>query len=88
MCIRADAGDTTFVHAQRGLRYLSRMSVSLSVCQSVCLLPRFLPLRATGEQKLIAIRGGLLLQRLHFKKGDFRITAAFKSYGLKTKRTS
>ena len=31
-----------------------------------------------------AIREGLLLQQLDLKKGD--LTAAFKSYGLKTKR--
>ena len=72
---------TLGAHAQRGLWYLSRMSVCLSVCLSVfCLY-------AQRENK-IATRGGLLLQQLHFKKGDFRKTAAFKSYGLKTKRTS
>ena len=31
----------------------------------------------------IAIPTGSSLHWLHFKKGDFRITAAFKSYGVK-----
>ena len=34
------------------------------------------------------IQQGLLLQWLHFKTGNFCKTAAFKSYGLKTKQTS
>ena len=34
-------------HAQRGLQLLFCHSVRLSICLSVCLLPRFLPLRAT-----------------------------------------
>ena len=55
------------------------------VCLSVCY--HVFCLYAQRGNK-IAIRGGLLLQRLHFKKGDFRKTVAFKSYGLKTKRTS
>ena len=58
-----------------------------SVSLSVCLLPRFLPLRAQqGGQK--AILTGSVPHWLDFKNGDFRKSTAFKSYGVKTKRTS
>ena len=35
-----------------------------------------------------AIPTGSSLNWLHFKKGDFRITTAFRSYGVKSKRKS
>ena len=51
---------------------------------SVRLLPRFLPLHATRRPK----SGTNRPHWLHFKKGDFRKSTAFKNYGVKTKRTS
>ena len=42
---------TLGAHAQRGLYYFVCHSVRPSVCPSVCLLPRFLPLRATRRAK-------------------------------------
>ena len=53
------------------------------VCLSVCLLPRFLPPRAT-RQRNRDIKGSAL-HRLDFKFGDFRKSNAFESYGVKTK---
>ena len=84
---------TLGAHAQRGLRYLSCMSVCqsvcLPVCLSVCLSACYHVFCLYAQQgNKIAIRGGLLLQQLNFKKGNFCKTAAFKSYGPKTKRTS
>ena len=73
---------TLGAHAQRGLQYL----VCHSVCLSVCLLPRFLPLRATRRPK--SNTNGSVPHWLDFKNGDFRKSTAFKSYGVKTKRTS
>ena len=69
------------------------------VCPSVCLLPR---LEGTCLMLFVdtcfcdyaqrdnktAIPTGSSLHWLHFKKGDFRITTAFKSYGMKSKSTS
>ena len=50
----------------------------------VCLLPRFLPHRATRWLKGICTS----LHKLDFKTGDFRKSTAFKSYGVQSKRTS
>ena len=47
-----------------------------SVRPSVCLLPRFLPLRATRRQKAVP-------HWLYFKNSDFGKNAAFESYGVK-----
>ena len=59
------------------------LGLSVSVCP-VYPLPLFLPLRATREQNSTMSMKGFIAAT----KGDFRRTAAFKRYGLKTKRTS
>ena len=59
--------------------------VGVSVCLSVCY--HVFCDYAQGDKKT-AIPTGSSVQWLHFKKGDFRITTAFKSYGLKSKSTS
>ena len=56
-------------------------SVRLSVCYHV-----FCHYAQQGGQK--AIPTGSVPHWLDFKNGDFRKSTAFKSYGLKTKRTS
>ena len=58
-----------------------RPSVRLSVCYQV-----FCHYVQQGGQK--AIPTGSVPHWLDFKKGDFRKSTAFKSYGVKTKRTS
>ena len=72
---------TLGAHAQRGLQYLVCHSVRLSVCYHV-----FCHYAQQGGQK--AIPTGSVPHWLDFKNGDFRKSTAFKSYGLKTKRTS
>ena len=67
---------TPGAHAQRGLRYL----VAVSVLPSVPVFCDY----AQRDNK-IAVPTGSSLHWLHFKKGDFHITAAFKSYGVKSK---
>ena len=62
------------------------VSLCVCVCLSVCLLPHFLPLRAMREENNDTRR--FVAATASFKNGDFHKTAAFKSYGLKTKRTS
>ena len=64
--------------AQRGLQYFVCKSVRLSVCYHV-----FCHYAQQGGQK--AIPTGSVLD---FKNGDFRKSTAFKSYGVKTTRTS
>ena len=54
------------------------LSVRLSICPCVCLLSRFLPLRATRRLKSTAI----------LDKKWRRKNTAFKSYDVKTKSTS
>ena len=76
---------TLGAHAQRGLRYLVCHSVCLSVCLSVC-YHVFCHYAQHGGQK--AIPTGSVPHWLDFKKGDFCKSTAFKSYGVKTKRTS
>ena len=71
---------TLGAHAQRGLRYL--VCPSLSVCLSVCY--RVFCHHAQQASK-IATSTGSALHRLHFLNGHFRKSAAFRSYGLKTK---
>ena len=71
---------TLGAHAQRGLRSVIP-SVRLSVCYHV-----FCHYAQQGGQK--AIPTGSVPHWLDFKNGDFRKSTAFKSYGLKTKRTS
>ena len=77
------------MHAQRGLQYLVchsvRPSVRPSVCLSVC-YHVFCHYAQQGGQK--AIPTGSVPHWLDFKNGDFRKSTAFKSYGVKTKRTS
>ena len=68
---------TLGAHAQRGLG----LSFRLSVCYYV-----FCHYAQQGGQK--AIPTGSVPHWLDFKNGDFRKSTAFKSYGLKTKRTS
>ena len=58
-----------------------RPSVRLSVCYHV-----FCHYAQQGGQK--AIPTGSVPHWLHYKRGDFRKSTAFKSYGVKTKRTS
>ena len=58
-----------------------RLSVRLSVCYHV-----FCHYAQQGGQK--AIPTGSVPHWLDFKNGDFRKSTAFKSYGMKTKRTS
>ena len=73
---------TLGAHAQRGLVCKSvRLSVRLSVCYHVCCHHA-----QQGGQK--AIPTGSVPHWLDFKNGDFRKSTAFKSYGVKTKRTS
>ena len=67
---------TLGAHAQRELR-----SVRLSVCYHV-----FCHYAQQGGEK--AIPTGSVPHWFDFKKGDFRKSTAFKSYGVKTKRTS
>ena len=62
-----------------------RPSVCLSVCLSVC-YHVFCHYAQQGGQK--AIPTGSVPHWLDFKNGDFRKSTAFKSYGVKTKRTS
>ena len=57
------------------------LSVRLSVCYHV-----FCHYAQQGGEK--AIPTGSVPHWLDFKKGDFRKSTAFKSYGVKTKRTS
>ena len=71
-------------HAQRGLQYLVCHSVRPSVCPSCYHV--FWHYAQQGGQK--AIPTGSVPHWLDFKKGDFRKSTAFKSYGVKTKRTS
>ena len=66
---------------QRGLQYLVCHSVRPSVCYHV-----FCHYAQQGGQK--AIPTGLVPHWLDFKNGDLRTSTAFKSYGVKTKRTS
>ena len=62
----------------------ARVTYLFCVCLSVCLSVHVFRHYAQRVNE-IAIREGFLLQRLHFKKGDFRKIVAFKSYGVKTK---
>ena len=71
---------TLGAHAPEG--YSVSVSVRPSFLPSVCLLPRFLRLRATRQQN--SDTNGFIAT-LASLKGDFRITAAFKSYGVKSK---
>ena len=57
------------------------LSIRLSVCYHV-----FCHYAQQGGQK--AIPTGSVPHWLDFKNGDFRKSTAFKSYGVKTKRTS
>ena len=61
---------------------LVSVSVIHSVCVSVCY---HVFCDYTQRDNKIAIPTGSLLHWLHFEKGDFRITAAFKIYGVKSK---
>ena len=72
---------TLGTHAHRGLQYLVCHSVRPSVCYHV-----FCHYAQQGSQK--AIPTGSVPHWLDFKKGDFRKSTVFKSYGVKTKRTS
>ena len=72
---------TLGAHAQRGLQYLVCKSVRLSVCYHV-----FCHHAQQGGQKAIPMVS--VPHWLDFKNGDFRKSTAFKSYGMKTKRTS
>ena len=63
----------------------STWSVILSVCLSVC-YHVFCHYAQQGGQK--AIPTGSVPHWLDLKNGDFRKSTAFKSYGVKTKRTS
>ena len=65
---------TLGAHAQRGLRYLG---LSVRLYRVFCHHAQ-----QTGK---IATPTGSALHRLHFKNSDFRKSAAFRSYGLKTK---
>ena len=69
------------MHAQRGLQYLVCKSVCPSVCYHV-----FCHYAQQGGQN--AIPTGSVPHWLDFKNDDFRKSTAFKSYGVKTKRTS
>ena len=55
----------------------------VSVCLSFCLLPRFL--RRVNKTAILMDSS---LHWFHFKEGDFHITTAFKSYGVKSKGTN
>ena len=61
------------------------LSFRLSVCLSVC-YDVFCHYAQQGVQK--AIPTGSVPHWLDFKNGDFHKSTAFKSYGVKTKRTS
>ena len=63
-----------------------RRSFRRSFRLSVCLLPRFLRLRATRQQN--SDTNGFVATLASLKKRDFRITAAFESYGVKSKSRS
>ena len=76
---------TLGAHAQRGLQYLVCHSVRPSVCLSVC-YHVFCHYAQQGGEK--AIPTGSVPHWLDFKNSDFRKSTAFKSYGVKTKRTS
>ena len=76
---------TLGAHAQRGLQYLVCKSVCPSVRRSVC-YHVFCHYAQQGGQKAIPM--GSVPHWLDFKNGDFRKSTAFKSYGVKTKRTS
>ena len=80
-CIQVWLFLTLGVHAQRGLQYMVCKSVCLSVCYHV-----FCHYTQQGGQK--AIPTGSVPHWLDLKNGDFRKSTAFKSYGVKTKRTS
>ena len=67
-----------------GLSFLS--SFRPSVRLSVCLLPSFLPQRATERPNCNTNEFSATLAL--FKNGNFRKSAAFKSYRVKTKSTS
>ena len=67
---------TLGAHAQRGLQYLVRVSVCLSVCYHV-----FCRYAQRDGQK--AIPTGSVPHWLYFKNGDFVKNAAFESYGVK-----
>ena len=58
--------------------------VSVCVCLSVRLLPRFQRLRATTQRN--SDTNGFIAKLASFC--DFRITTAFRSYGVKSKRKS
>ena len=78
--LEAKKGSLTLgTHAQRGLWYLIR----LCVCLSVRLLPHFLRLCATRQRTAKPTDSSL--HWLNFEKGDFHITTAFKSYDVKSK---
>ena len=66
---------------QQGLQYLVCHSVCPSVCYHV-----FCHYAQQGGQK--AIPTGSVPHWLDLKNGDLRTSTAFKSYGVKTKRTS
>ena len=78
---------TLGAHAQRGLQvcHSVRPSVRPFVCLSVC-YHVFCHYAQQDGQK--AIPTGSVPHWLDFKNSDFRKSTAFKSYGLKTKRTS
>ena len=81
-CTSYTAIITLGAHAQRGLQY--------SFCHSVC-YQVFCHYAQQGGQKAIltgSVPPSMVPHWLHFKKGDFRKSTAFKSYGVKTKRTS
>ena len=80
-CTKAILSLTLGAHAQRGLQYLVCKSVRPSVCYHV-----FRHYAQQGGQK--AIPTGSMPHWLGFKNSDFRKSTAFKSYGVKTKRTS
>ena len=66
-----------------GARMCNKGYSSCSVCQSVRLLPRFCHhAQQTGK---IATPAGSALHCLYFQLGDFGKSAAFRSYGVKTK---
>ena len=69
---------------QRGLRCLVckcvRMSFRLSACYHI-----FCDYAQRDNKTAIPMDLDSSLNWLNFKKGDFRITTAFKSYGVKSK---
>ena len=62
------------------------VSECVCVCVCVCVCP-FVCYHAQRDNET-AIPTGSSLHLLHFKKGDFRITTVFRSYGVKSKLTS